>query len=163
MLTVASLHSRSLQADSDDAPDSDLLLLLSNTVSLLSSSSPAVILSTVRLHHVLSPPASPLPHLLPPLLRILASHPEEGVRLAVLESIRVLLRERKDIFEDDEDLGDDLWTRFVVGVGDGRRVCLEKIGVLAGLVGELNVKALMGEFLVSRTSRLQLLKLRSSV
>ncbi|KAL7409699.1 adaptin N terminal region-domain-containing protein [Mrakia frigida] len=135
------------KADSDDPPDSDLLLLLSNTVSLLSSSSPAVILSTVRLHHVLSPPASPLPHLLPPLLRILASHPEEGVRLAVLKSVRVLLRERKDIFEDDEDLGDDLWTRFIVGVGDGRRVCLEKIGVLAGLVGESNVKALMGEFL----------------
>ena len=150
-MNLTSRPSCSLQADSDVPPDSDLLLLLSNTVSLLSSSSPAVILSTVRLHHILSPPTSPLPHLLPPLLRILASHPEEGVRLAVLESIRVLLRERKDIFEDDEELGDLLWTRFVVGVGDGRRVCLEKIGMLVGLVAESNVKALVREFLVSRS------------
>ena len=60
-----------------------------------------------------------------------------------------MLKERRDLFDDDEDLV-EVWRRFIVGIGDGRRVCLEKIQILAGLVTEKNVKELMGEFLVSQ-------------
>lgn len=137
--------SQAFSADEENpSVDYDLLLLLQSTNLLLSSSSPAVVISAVRLHHHLSPQGSPLPHLGPPLIRVLASRSQEGVTLAVLRCFKTLVTERPDIFDDDS----SFWRNFIVGVGDSRAISLEKIAVMQGLSGKENVRELVQEFLV---------------
>jgi hypothetical protein len=76
------------------------------------------------------------------------------VLLAVLKSCRVLVQERRDVFDDYDDSDEGLaergvWRRFVVGVGDSRTIAVEKIGILGGLVKEGNMKDVLDELVVS--------------
>jgi AP-3 complex subunit beta len=141
----------------DGEPDEDLVLLLSATGALLYSPSPAVVLAVARLHHLLSPPPpTPLPHLAPPLLKLL-HHSDSGIRLAVLRSCAQLARERPDVFDDEVD-GEGRWKAFLLSGGEGGTEARTKLEVLQELVSESNVRQVVEELIVRaklRSSRLR--------
>ncbi|CED84163.1 Vesicle coat complex AP-3, beta subunit [Phaffia rhodozyma] len=136
------------QDDSDSEPDEDLLLLFQASLPLVHSTSPAVLLSLINLHHILSPSSpSPLPHLAPPLLRVLATTESEGTRIAILKTCQVLVKERKDMFEDDEP-GEGKWKAFLgTGRDESRKAVILRIDILKELASSENVAELLEEFL----------------
>lgn len=150
MMDVLSRYARTMleQPEQDGSePDEDLVLLLSATGALLFLPSPAVLLSVARLHHLLSPPPpTPLPHLAPPLLRLL-HHPDAGVRVALLRCCLQLARERPDVF-DDEAEGEGRWKAFQLSGGEAAPEACAKIGVLQELVSASNVSQVIEELIV---------------